>query len=67
MLFFFQDLDLDQLGAEDYSSDSSSEDEGTKKKPKKKIQKKKRPHVEIEYEKEIDQPSTSKAAKAANF
>ena len=40
------------------SDEESSEDEEIKKKQQKK---RRRPHVEIEYEQELDQPSASKA------
>lgn len=48
--------DVKDIGSSD-EEDSSEEDEPRKKPVPKK---KKRPHVEIEYEQELDQPSTSK-------
>ncbi|XP_064630780.1 protein MAK16 homolog B-like [Lineus longissimus] len=54
--------DLEDAGGDDDESSSSSEDEAKKKR----LSKRKRPHVEIEYEKETDHPSTSKM-KAVSF
>ena len=60
-LIFLQDYD--RVGGEETSSsDEESSSEEEEQQPKKKQQRKrKRPKVEIEYEQEIDQPSTSKA------
>ncbi|XP_071089641.1 protein MAK16 homolog A-like [Haliotis cracherodii] len=48
--------DMEDMGDSDSSDSSSSEDD----KPKKAAARRKRPRVEIEYEQETDQPSTSK-------
>merc|ERR1711894_199671 len=52
------DDDMEAIGMKD---DDTSEDESSDEETKKPKKRKKRPHVEIEYEREIDQPSTSKA------
>lgn len=57
------DDDMEAIGMKD---DDTSEDESSDEETKKPKKRKKRPHVEIEYEREIDQPSTSKA-RVANF
>ncbi|XP_067656692.1 protein MAK16 homolog [Haliotis asinina] len=48
--------DMEDMRDSDLSDSSSSEDD----KPRKAAPRRKRPHVEIEYEQETDQPSTSK-------
>lgn len=68
IFWFLQDFEAGDREQSDESSseESSSSDEEQPTAKKRKLIKKKRPKIEIEYETEYDQPSTSRA-KAVQF